>query len=389
VPPNSNIKVAGVMNYVTVDVANLAKWFAGQSPYNAPNPVGGLASTGTQSKPDNTGYSIYISDRRNNRDSTSSETGEFGFEDYVNPGSGTGAPNSVLDAGEDVNANGQLDVYGRYPGCGGTYNYTPGSSVGGVVCSWGTAQNVQFTSPWPPDLRTQPDFVSTGGTNVDTANVNGVGRAMTNRALFFRRAVKLVRGTTIAPTIMGLTVVTENPVYVQGDWNASGGWTNPHAATAILADAVTLLSNAWDDRNSFLNPYDSTTSIGGGRKRSTNSWYRFAVLAGKSPFFPLPSGQPADFGSDGGVHNFLRMLEGSVTSDVVNYQGAMANMFYNRQAVGTYKISNGSWSVYGVPSLRAYQFDQDFLQPTLLPPLTPMFRDMDATGFSQNLQPGK
>jgi hypothetical protein len=393
VPPNTNIKVAGVMNYVAVDVANLAKWFAGQSPYNAANPVGGLASTGTQAKPDNTGYSIYVSDRRSNRDSTSAETAEFGFEDYVNPGSSTGAPNNTLDAGEDVNANGQLDVYGRYPSCGGSYNYTPGTAVGTVTCALGTAQNVQFTSPWPPDLHNQPDFVSTGGGNVDSSNINGVGRAMTNRTLFFRRAVKLIRGTTIAPTIMGLTVVTENPVYVQGDWNASGGWSNPHAATAILADAVTLLSNAWDDRNSFLNPYDSTSSIpagaGGGRKRSTNSWYRFAVLAGKSPLFPLPSGQPADFGSDGGVHNFLRMLEGSVSGDVVNYQGAMANMFYNRQAVGTYKIGNGSWSVYGVPSLRAYQFDQDFLQPTLLPPLTPMFRDMDATGFSQNLQPGK
>jgi hypothetical protein len=77
------------------------------------------------------------------------------------------------------------------------------------------------------------------------------------------------------------------------------------------------------------------------------------------------------------------MLEGGPASDVVNYMGAMASMFYNRQAVGTYK-----GNIYTAPT-RAFQFDQNFLQPTLLPPLTPMFRDMDATGFSQNLQPGK
>jgi len=42
---------------------------------------------------------------------------------------------------------------------------------------------------------------------------------MTSRAIFFRRALKLVNGglgNIVAP---GFTVVSENPVYVQGDWN--------------------------------------------------------------------------------------------------------------------------------------------------------------------------
>ncbi|HZT75603.1 MAG TPA: pilus assembly PilX N-terminal domain-containing protein [Vicinamibacterales bacterium] len=389
-PAGTNIKIKGVMHYVTIDVANLAKWFAGQAPYNAANPLNGIASTGTLSMPDNGGYSIYVSDRRNNRDSNNQETAEFGFEDFVNPASATGTPNGLLDTGEDVNANGVLDVYGRYPSCGGTYNYTPGGSVavagvGNVTCSQGNAQNVQYTNPWPPDLNGQPDFISAGGGNVDTANINGVGRAMVNRAVYFRRAVKLVRGSTIAPTITGFTVVTENPVYIDGDWNANGGWTNPHAATAILADSVTLLSNNWTDRNSFLNPYNFTGTVGGGRIRSVNSWYRVAVLSGKGAIFPLPAGEPADFGSDGGAHNFLRMLEGSPGGDTVNYQGSLASLFYNRQSVGVYKTGN---LVYAAPT-RAFAFDTDFLQPTLLPPLTPMFRDMDTTGFSQNLQPGK
>ena len=55
----------------------------------------------------------------------------------------------------------------------------------------------------------------------------------------------------------GLTIASENPVYIQGNWNANGaGFGNPHVATAVLADAVTLLSNNWNDRNSFVNPHD-------------------------------------------------------------------------------------------------------------------------------------
>ena len=63
----------------------------------------------------------------------------------------------------------------------------------------------------------------------------------------------------------------------------------------------------------------------------------------------------------------------------------MASFFYNRQAVGTYKCCN---TVYGAPT-RNYAFDTDFLNPALLPPNTPVFRDINAVGFSQELRPGK
>ena len=61
------------------------------------------------------GYTVYFSDRRGNRNAANAETGEFGFEDIVNPASAAGTPNGALDAGEDVNGNGVLDVYGETP----------------------------------------------------------------------------------------------------------------------------------------------------------------------------------------------------------------------------------------------------------------------------------
>jgi hypothetical protein len=178
-----------------------------------------------------------------------------------------------------------------------------------------------------------------------------------------------------------LTVVSENPVYVQGDWNsnaANDGFTGTHAATSVIADAVTLLSNNWNDDTSFAQPY-----IVGNRNRLTQTWYRIAIIGGKGPWFPQPAGTATDFGTDGGVHNFLRYLENG--DQPVNYLGSIATFFYNRQGVGTYKCCN---TVYGAPQ-RNYNFDSDFLDPAKLPPNTPVFRDMNAVGFSQELRPGK
>lgn len=205
-------------------------------------------------------------------------------------------------------------------------------------------------------------------------------QAQVNRAVLFRRALKLVNGSLGNIVAPGLTIVSENPVYLQGDWNASvaAGFGDPHVATAIIADAVTLLSNAWNDGNSFTSPYATA-----GRVRSANTFYRVAVIAGKGPSFPQPAGGWAatDFGTDGGAQNFLRMLE---QGGAVSYTGSIATFYVNRQATGTYKCCA---TVYGAPT-RNFSFDTDFHDPTRLPPQTPVFRDVNTLGFSQIIRPG-
>ena len=61
----------------------------------------------------NSGYILYFSDRRGNRNGAGNETGEFGFEDVANPAdAANGVPNNTLEAGEDFNGNGTLETYG-------------------------------------------------------------------------------------------------------------------------------------------------------------------------------------------------------------------------------------------------------------------------------------
>jgi hypothetical protein len=128
--------------------------------------------------------------------------------------------------------------------------------------------------------------------------------------------------------------------------------------------------------------------VANGRPR-TQSFYRVAIIAGKGPIFPRPAnGEGATFGTDGGVHSFLRFLEGtgnSAANDTVSYRGSMATLFYHRQAISPFKCCNQI--VYDVP-VRNYAFDVDFLDPALLPPLTPVFRDTNALGFTQEVRPG-
>ena len=81
---------------------------------------------------------------------------------------------------------------------------------------------------------------------------------MVNRPVFFRRALKLVNGgnPTRRPAISrrpGLTVAVGEPGLRAGQLQRDVGTrhrrrrTETHMAAAILADAVTLLSNSWND----------------------------------------------------------------------------------------------------------------------------------------------
>jgi hypothetical protein len=325
---SSTVYLGGVMHYIELDVNNLRRWWEGTI---------GISGPGSM---DVTGYVVYFSDRRGNRDAGGNETGEFGFEDFVNPTDpAVGNPNGVLDAGEDMNANGTLETYGAVP--------IP--RAGAFAPLDGTA-----------DLRT--------AVNPEIARVNP--------PVFFRRALKLTNGSVGNIIMPGLTVVAENTLYVEGNYNASnGGFVEPNAATAVIVDSLSLLSNAWNDLESYDSPQQNTGRV------AQETWWRMAVISGKGNPFPRPNGEPANLGTDGGIHNFLRYIE-RWSGKTVHYLGSIAILYNNRQNVGIFKQA-GNNNVYGPPSVRDYSFDLDFLDPSLMPPRTPVFRDINTLGFTE------
>jgi hypothetical protein len=131
------------------------------------------------------------------------------------------------------------------------------------------------------------------------------------------------------------------------------------------------------------------TNIPGGslRNPSHDGYYRLAIAGGKNMTFPLPTfttpaAPPRDFGTDGGLHNFLRYLE-NWGSQTVNYKGSLVSLYYSTYNTGIFKCCS---TVYGVPT-RNYIFDNDFTVPAGLPPGTPLFRDVESLGYRQVLAP--
>jgi hypothetical protein len=340
---NNPIYIGGIMHYIELDVNNLRRWLAGQ-----------IGASGTQAKNDN-GFIIYFSDRRNNNDALGNETAEYGFEDNVNLTNAAGTPNQpTRDEGEDVNGNNVLDIYGQNP-----VNIPAAGPSGANVA--------------PFDATSRPWLTLDG-----TVLANALA-ARANRPLHFRRALKLVNGA-LGQLPQGLTIASENPVYVQGNFNSDGDFgETTNVPSAVIADAVTLLSNAWNDLRSFSSPADSLNRV------ATTTSYRMAVITGKTRFFPQPAGTDASFGSDGGAHNFVRSLEQWNNAGVTHrYRGSMVSFFINRQALGSFKCCDQDAYNRGP---RDWSFDTDFLSPSRLPPGTPMFRDVNTLTFRQLLRP--
>ena len=95
---------------------------------------------------------------------------------------------------------------------------------------------------------------------------------------------------------------------------------------AIAADAITLLSNNWNDANSFASPFSPS-----GRSPSETT-FRFAALVGNSKdWAPCVSNQnqggtAGGACQSGGVHNLLRYLENWNSSVKSNYSGSLINL---------------------------------------------------------------
>ena len=367
---NNGCAVNGIMNAVEVNVGNLALWLAGKGPYGG-DP--GLSVNYTNEN----GYILYFSDHRgmlaDPNPSNGGQTpagiisGESGLEDVVNSTQplASSTPDGILEpvtyynySPEDVDQNGVLDNWG-------------GKNIG-----YGFGVNTTNLNPY------------------QTTSCNTTG--LTNAVTGARHVLKVVAaggnaaGTSYLPVRPdnsqgGFTVASENPVYVQGNYNSSvadpvwTGGTNatPHAAAAIIADAVTLLSNNWTDANSLNNP----TNMGG--RGAATTYYRMAVSGGKNIPFPIPAwGASNDFGTDGGLHNFLRYLE-NWGGQTLYYDGSLVSMYYSEYDTGTFKCCT---TVYSPPT-RSYAFDTLFLNPANLPPGTPMFQDVVNLSYHQNFTP--
>lgn len=221
-------------------------------------------------------------------------------------------------------------------------------------------------------LHTFPSIMSGKGLDDDTEDglvfyfaVDGPDASATQN----NYSVRLRNGDTIqssivgAPSVEGLTVVSDQGLVVWGDYNSNAAKWVP---AALMADTTWLLSNDWVD-------IDSEEPDRYYRDGNETTVYA-AVLSGIRRTGDINGEAGQDKGADsngGGAINVFRFneyfREGSVIPDF-HYKGSMVSLGAPRKSQSTW----GPFTYYSAPN-RDWSFEDRFNDPENLPPMTPVF----------------
>ena len=164
-------------------------------------------------------------------------------------------------------------------------------------------------------------------------------------------AARLVNGSDVG---QAMSFFSENPVYVEGDFNSVN-----KQPCAIAGDAVTFLSNSWDDSKSS---WDKSFRV------ASQTTVNASIMTGNT--------NTTSSNYNGGLENLPRFLE-SWTGQKFIWKGSMVNLWNSEQATG-------NWSgAYYNPPIREWSYDTDLDDPSKLPPETPMLRIFQRTGWQQ------
>lgn len=375
----STVYERGITNVVELNMRNLARWVDGVFDANLLQNTGAVSAN--IGSPD--GYTLYISDRRGDEvksmtigsTTLNATNGMADNEDIY-------GPNGVLDPGEDVQATGVLvkDVV----------ELPDPAALTAVAPGYGTdaTKRALTVSAW---------------TNLDAGGINH--RMFRNSVrLFNGENLQISGGANKLSTTKGITISSENMVYIWGNYNTTGINVAPPDGTSslndntkpyyylglqvpssIVTDALFPLSKTFFDSETAMYPDDlSKRRADRTPTVAQETSVRAAIIAGNN--LSALSGSP-DAGNSasgesrlcGGMHNFPRFLED--WSARWNFVGSLIPLFHSVQALGQY---NADSSIYGPPT-RNWAFDITYTDPDRLPPGTPLFQHIEPTGFKQIL----
>jgi len=219
-----------------------------------------------------------------------------------------------------------------------------------------------ITSDGSVDFYDQKEKTNVQTTQIDIAKLKGSGFFPSNGIIYVSDqrntgdmpGTSLVNGDEVGAP---MTVATENPLYVTGDFN-----TIDKQPVATMADAITFLSNDWDPALSA-------------------SYYRNRVPTPTEVNLCFITGDVeadvAGHNHQGGLENLPRFLE-DWRGREFKIRGSMIQMWHSQYATADYTYAQ----YYTAPS-RNWGFDTDLEDPNKLPPGTPQVRVFQRTGWKQ------
>ncbi|MEE8142876.1 MAG: hypothetical protein V3T77_07235, partial [Planctomycetota bacterium] len=150
-----------------------------------------------------------------------------------------------------------------------------------------------------------------------------------------------------------LTVVTENPIYIQGDYN-----TVNKKSAAVISDAVNLLSNAWDNSKA---PGSLTNAV--------DTQYNLAMVTGDVPTDDDGVNYSGGFENLPRFHEYWRNRSATI-------RGSFIKIFESEYAKGLFYHGG---DVYTAP-IRDWQYD-----PDIIPPFSPQVVSLRKVFWNDNL----
>ena len=194
--------------------------------------------------------------------------------------------------------------------------------------------------------------------------------------------VRVKNGEKLNKDIKGLTVVTNQAMYVQGDYNSKD-----KKPASFLADSLNILSNSWqdlaDDNNKACKEKKKECknaqyrNLSKGRKASDTK-INAAFLAGVDD-----SGTSGDADYNGGLENYPRLHE-NWNSQELRIRGSFVSLGTPDHVRGTWRREDGI--KYYDPPKRNWNFDEDFLEAGNLPPLSPRFVNLEQQLFTRSFE---
>jgi hypothetical protein len=187
------------------------------------------------------------------------------------------------------------------------------------------------------------------------ASVNGVGSIIYSfRTDSTEQDPSGIRITNGAELNNKMTFVSENPVYIQGDFNTKA---KGDKGSIIMADSVNLLSNEWDDSK------NASSSLA---KPKTNLEVNTAMMTGAYDTIS-PGSTSGKY--NGGFENFPRFHEDwSGSGKSVNILGSFVSLFESKYGRGTWVYGGNKYTA----PVRNWNFNERFLDPAYTPPGFPV-----------------
>lgn len=254
-------------------------------------------------------------------------------------------------------------------------------------------------------------FLTVKGPNA-TTDVTRSGNPPNHYGVRIYNGAHLYSRISGAPEIRGLTIVSDQAIYTQGDYNTNDddsttiGVTERKRPAAFLADTINVLSNAWDMDDSNSRVYSgnlpsstvllsNNSGVPNTTRLASNTTINAAFLAGTD----ITGGAEGAAGQDqpggtvtfnGGLNNYPRLHE-NWTDITFTYRGSYVTLGKARRVNGPwcgvdgylYRGTAYDCNIYSAPD-RNWDYDTDFDNAANLPPLTPRFVYLRQEVFSRN-----